>query len=525
MSTTLHDAVFYQVLAQALNKANPSGLPSNLTLQGIAMPTETITVQTVIQATTTQLGYAYGSGQRVDPKTFNGTTLAGWTVSGVSVDPGIGTPAPAFAAPGSNAYAWRDDHTVFSVYTLEMNSSALGDFYFGCDDTGAGQMFRLDTRGGTNLAGFATTNSWTSWNAPAAGFAAPPNTWVQVVLTVSAGSVTADCTWSGGSASVGPYTLANTTGTAYGMQGDGGGGTTYFDNLSLHAASGTAIPFTQPYGAAWLVRLFAQIPSGSSVSLSAAIGGGTSQPITMLDPAQTLGYGDLFRWSPAIALGPVGIGPWGTPSGWPDAAATWLGPVEGSTGNVPVGGWLLRKWVCNPSKQTITVSLAADNQANVFIDGTLIVQSSTYASTTQGSVLLPSGWHLVAISALNYGSAPNPTGVLLSLADPQGNVLEDGSTDARVGATWETTGFLDGTWTTVNSASDLSYQWGVIPASLMTSEDVSLTVTQSSDVEIHSIDCYTIAPWRWNQGALYDHAVSGHTPAQVAPVTTTQTVG
>lgn len=375
MSTTLHDAVFYQVLAQALNKANPSGLPSNLTLQGIAMPTETITVQTVIQATTTQLGYAYGSGQRV------------------------------VANAGAGTYA-----------------------------------------------------------------------------------------------------------------------------------------FTQPYGAAWLVRLFAQIPSGSSVSLSAAIGGGTSQPITMLDPAQTLGYGDLFRWSPAIALGPVGIGPWGTPSGWPDAAATWLGPVEGSTGNVPVGGSLLRKWVCNPSKQTITVSLAADNQANVFIDGTLIVQSSTYASTTQGSVLLASGWHLVAISALNYGSAPNPTGVLLSLADPQGNVLEDGSTDSRVGATWETTGFLGGTWTTVNSASDLAYQWGVIPASLMTSESVSLTVSTTGLPRVHAIDCYTIAPWRWNQGALYNNpgtvgwaiaamwpmaplAVDHEPPAVVPPVRVTQSVG
>ena len=65
MSTTLHDAVFYQVLAQALNKANPSGLPSNLTLQGIAMPTDTITVQTVVQAITTQLGYSYGWGERV----------------------------------------------------------------------------------------------------------------------------------------------------------------------------------------------------------------------------------------------------------------------------------------------------------------------------------------------------------------------------------------------------------------------------------------------------------------------------
>jgi hypothetical protein len=52
-------------------------------------------------------------------------------------------------------------------------------------------MYRLDTRGGTSYSGFATTTSWTSWNAPSSGFVATANAWYKLTIVIpSSSSVT-----------------------------------------------------------------------------------------------------------------------------------------------------------------------------------------------------------------------------------------------------------------------------------------------------------------------------------------------
>ena len=129
--------------------------------------------------------------------------IPGWTLSGnPSLNPDIGLPMPSWQLPGNVSYMWRDDKKAYSRFSYKMMSQGLADFFFGCNDKGEGTMFRIDTRANGNFAGFATTQSWTSWNAPAAGFYAPPNTWIQVVLTVHGSTVDALCTWIGGSATV-----------------------------------------------------------------------------------------------------------------------------------------------------------------------------------------------------------------------------------------------------------------------------------------------------------------------------------
>jgi hypothetical protein len=153
--------------------------------------------------------------------------IPGWTVGGnPSIDPTIGLPMPSWQLPGDAAYMWRDDHKAYTSFSYRMNSQGLADFFFGCNDKGTGQMFRIDTRASGNFAGFATTQSWTSWNAPSSGFYAPPNTWIQVTLTIAHSVVTARCTWIGGFASV-RLTGYKPAGTAYGFQGDGLGATSY----------------------------------------------------------------------------------------------------------------------------------------------------------------------------------------------------------------------------------------------------------------------------------------------------------
>ena len=293
------------------------------------------------------------------------------------------------------------------------------------------------------------------------------------------------------------------------------------------ATAGTGTyALTEPLSACWLLRLNAQIPSGDAVTLSAAIGSGTMQPIAVLDPAQTLVYADdLFSWSTASPLGLVGGAPWGAVSGWPDAGAQWLGPQNTAATSAPVGQWLLRKWVWFPSSQNYTFSFAADNLGALYLDGGSVISSSSYNTTVSATLQVTQGWHLLSLSCLNQGSTPKHTGVLLSVSDGSGHVVENGSYSPVIGATWQTTGFMNPTWTAVNSASDLRHSWHVIPASLITSESVSLQVSATGTPLINGVWWYSVAPWRWNQGGQYDASTASNTPAQVAPVVVTEVVG
>lgn len=290
------------------------------------------------------------------------------------------------------------------------------------------------------------------------------------------------------------------------------------------AGAGT-YSITQPYAAAWLLRLDAQQSTGNTVSMTATVGSSTQNAVTMLDPAQTLMYGDMFRWSPAVPLGRVGIAPWGTPSGWTDPNAVWMGPLAGAASSAPVGQWLLRKWLYVGSATTATVALASAGTANLFLDGSLVVASSSYTSTAAASVNLTAGLHLLSVSCIRTGAAPAPTGILLSIANASGAVIEDGQYSPAVGPTWETSGYINPVWTTVNGPSDLRYSWGVIPASQITSESITLTLTVTGSPLIHGVWWYSVAPWRWDQGNLYDQQAVTTPPATTPPTTTVEVVG
>ena len=168
----------------------------------------------------------------------DGSTLSGWTLgaNAISISNTIGNPVPSIAASGTNAsygyynlgYSFLNTTITFDVYV-----GTLCNIYFACNSNGVGQMFRSEGRG--TGSGFASTTSWTNWNAPPGGTAFSTNRWYSVKIIISSGGV---ATWYQNNVLQSQsYTIAN-NGNYFGLQGDGGGGVSYFDNLIIAPTGG-----------------------------------------------------------------------------------------------------------------------------------------------------------------------------------------------------------------------------------------------------------------------------------------------
>jgi len=169
--------------------------------------------------------------------TSDGSSLTGWTNSGVVVDSTQGNPTSSLKAVGGT-YAYRDLGQSFlgKTITLDMyilNSGAtfpLCNFYFGCNSTGQGNLLRLEGRSGS-ASGFATTTSWTSWNAPATGTNYTVLTWYTIVISINSSS---QASWSINGSPVQTNVSVTLSGNYFGVHGDGvsvhGG---LFDNITI----------------------------------------------------------------------------------------------------------------------------------------------------------------------------------------------------------------------------------------------------------------------------------------------------
>jgi hypothetical protein len=179
----------------------------------------------------------YFEGVPVSKTIFNsdGSSLSGWTVSGATVDTTFGQPIPAFLATGGQ-YAYRDLGTSFLSKRITFmmgvipGTTPLANFFFGADASGAGNLFRLETRTGES-SGFATTNSWTSWNAPTSGPIYTPNVWLNVTITIDSQSRASYFVNGSLVASNVPVTLQ---GNYFAIHGDGGSVTgAGYDNIMI----------------------------------------------------------------------------------------------------------------------------------------------------------------------------------------------------------------------------------------------------------------------------------------------------
>jgi hypothetical protein len=165
----------------------------------------------------------------------DGSSLTGWTNSGITIDSSIGNPINSFKSTGSSQYAYINPGSITSFVgkTIQVDmrataGTALVGIYFGCNVSGAGQIFRLDCRG--SGSGFAACSSWTSWSAPGgAGYTAA--TWYTVKIQINSTATNGMSYYINGTL-VGTGTFVD-NGPYFGLQGDGGSGGNW-DNIYVY---------------------------------------------------------------------------------------------------------------------------------------------------------------------------------------------------------------------------------------------------------------------------------------------------
>ncbi|NTV23351.1 MAG: DUF2341 domain-containing protein, partial [Nanoarchaeota archaeon] len=160
-----------------------------------------------------------------------GDQTSSWTLVGTSGQSGTqGNPVPSYYAASVNGnYMYRNiGLTSQRIVEYNVRSDGLGNFYYLVSAAGAGQHFRMETRGGSS-AGVASAATWTSWSAPTACSNLATNTWYSFRLAI--GSTTSQA-YINDVACGGAYTFAN-NGGYIGLVGDGlgAGYTTWLDNI------------------------------------------------------------------------------------------------------------------------------------------------------------------------------------------------------------------------------------------------------------------------------------------------------
>lgn len=166
----------------------------------------------------------------------DGSSLTGWSSSngGISIIQNAGNGAPAFSVLTNQGYIFINTgisnlagKTIsFRVYLI---SSGCPDFFFACDSTGSGQMLRFDSRNG-NDTGITKTTSWTAWVGVIGPFIWTLKTWYDISIIISSDGV---ASWSAnGVVQDSRFTISN-NGGYIGLQGDGGGGGMYIQNIVI----------------------------------------------------------------------------------------------------------------------------------------------------------------------------------------------------------------------------------------------------------------------------------------------------
>jgi len=213
-----------------------------------------------------------------------GDQTSSWTLAGSSGQNATeGNPSPGYyAASSSGSYMYRNINLAPErIVTFNIKSDGLGNLFFLVNSTGAGQMYRLDTRGGTEYAGFAATANWTSWNAPASGFNAAADAWYKltIVITSSASATfyyeqTTSSSPSGFGTQLGTYAITN-NGGYIGLVGDalGAAYTTWWDNIIVRkyaSSEPTVNPGQEESSTSWMDYLggTAAISASTNITVS-----------------------------------------------------------------------------------------------------------------------------------------------------------------------------------------------------------------------------------------------------------------
>ena len=170
----------------------------------------------------------------------DGTSLTSWGSNGAggSISGSIGNPSPSISLSGSGTsvvYYNIGQSLLNTTIQFDANTGSLMNLLFACNSSGSGNMWRFEARGGMT-GGFAPSPSWGNRIAPsyATYSALSQGTWYTFKIIISSGGVATS--YINGTLQSGTYTIAN-NGNYIGLDGDGGGGTSYVDNISVIGAS------------------------------------------------------------------------------------------------------------------------------------------------------------------------------------------------------------------------------------------------------------------------------------------------
>ena len=178
----------------------------------------------------------------------DGSSLSGWTNSGITISSSIGNPAPSFSgAGGATKYAYINPASLSSLvgYTIFIDMYVTGatpmiNLYFGCNSSGAGQMFRLDARVGQG-SGFIPTTVWATWGGPStvvSGFTT--NTWYKIKIVINS-TATNGMSWyyNGVLGTTGTFVDNGGYIAVHGDNGTGGN----WDNIAIYPNFDSSIAF------------------------------------------------------------------------------------------------------------------------------------------------------------------------------------------------------------------------------------------------------------------------------------------
>ncbi len=195
----------------------------------------------------------------------NPASTAGWTIAGQA---GQTSSAPSGSHYGTTnalyANSARGDYLYTSIPALTTNvivsfnvyTTGLGNVFFLTNPAGNGQMARLDSRGGSDYSGLATTSSWTLWTAPT-GITESRDTWYKYDVVVSGtsayayiGSASESLATYGTPTSSSAFTVSN-NGDYMGLVGDALGSSyiTYWNGFVVRAYPPNGVMPTVTLGA------------------------------------------------------------------------------------------------------------------------------------------------------------------------------------------------------------------------------------------------------------------------------------
>lgn len=118
----------------------------------------------------------------------------------------------------------------------------------------------------------------------------------------------------------------------------------------------------------------------------------------------------------------------------PDPGTSW---VWTCAGDAPAGTVRFRRPFSLSAAADVTVSVAVDNEAYLWVDGVPLIRWTSYASTGSATVSLAAGDHVLAVEAVNGASYPNPAGLLVSAKDGSGAVILHTGDQG-----WQTSGYV-----------------------------------------------------------------------------------